>query len=283
MAKDEEAWWKTKIIKSSKNKLLMRGYRIEELMGNIGYGELVYLLIMGDLPHPEIARLMEAILVAGADHGVLAPSVAVSRMAATCGIPLNCCIATGVNLLGDIHGGASEQLMKLLYELEEKSRVHNIPPVRVIEEACQEFKREKRFIPGFGHPVHDDDPRVRRLFSLVEWAKGKGRVTGIYVEMTKMMAETLRELYSKSIPINVDGACAAVQCEMKLPWECAKGLFSLSRAAGLAAEALEEFLSGSRLKGPMHPRHWETELIYQGPAERDLPQGFKKNQGKGHA
>lgn len=151
MAKVEEAWWKTKIIKWSKNKLLMRGYRIEELMGNIGYGELVYLLITGDLPYPEIARLMGAVLVAGADHGVLAPSVAASRMAATCGIPLNCCIATGVNLLGDIHGGASEQLMKLLYELEEKSRVHNIPPVSgLLRKPAKNSSEKNGSSPGLG-------------------------------------------------------------------------------------------------------------------------------------
>lgn len=224
MSGDRDAWWKTKIIKWAKNKLLIRGYRIEELMGNIGYGELVYLLIMGELPHPEIARLMEDVLVAGADYGLLAPSVAASRMAATCGIPLNCCIATGVNLLGDIHGGASEQLMKLLYELDEKRRIHNVPPYRVVEEACQEFQREKKFVPGFGHPVHEEDPRIERLFSMAEWARERGRVSGSYIVMVRITADVLKELYSKAIPINVDGPCAAVQCEMKLPWECAKGL-----------------------------------------------------------
>lgn len=101
---------------------MMRGYRVEELIGNIGYGELVYLLIMGELPSREKGRLLEAALVAGADHGIPAPSVAVSRIAATCGIPLNCSVATGINLLGDIHGGAAEQLMKILYELNEKIR-----------------------------------------------------------------------------------------------------------------------------------------------------------------
>lgn len=62
-----------------------------------------------------------------------------------------------------------------------------------------------------------------------------------------------------------------------------QGAFSLSRAAGLAAEALEEFLSGSRLNGPMPPRPWDIESLYQGPEERDLPGRFANNEGKGHA
>lgn len=276
MGNSKQPYWKTKIIQSGKNKLMMRGYRVEELIGNIGYGELVYLLIIGELPSREKGRLLEATLVAGADHGVPAPSVAVSRIAATCGIPLNCCVATGINLLGDIHGGAAEQLMKILYELNQKIRTEGGKREILIRKTCEEFKEKKQFMPGFGHPVHDDDPRVRRLFSLVEEARRKGEVEGQYVEMIKTMEKVLNDLFHRKIPINIDGACAAVQCDLGLPWQSAKGLFCLSRGVGLVAESLEEFLQGSRLKSPMPMRLWEEELLYEGPEERDLPEEFKR-------
>jgi len=275
MGNEKQPWWRTKIIQSEKNKLMMRGYRVEELIGHIHYGELVYLLIMGDLPSREKGKLLEATLVAGADHGVPAPSIVVSRIAATCGIPLNCCVATGMNLLGDIHGGAAEQLMRILYELQEKTRIEGEKRSVLVRRTCEELKGKRQFLPGFGHPVHDDDPRVRRLFALVEEARAKGEVEGKFVEMVKTMAEVVQDLYHRQIPINIDGACAAVQCELGLPWQAAKGLFCLSRGVGLVAESLEEFLQGSRLKSPMPMPLWEDELLYEGPGERDLPEIFK--------
>ncbi len=276
MKSEKQRWWRTKIIQSGKNKLMMRGYPVEELIGNISYGELVYLLLMGELPSRVKGKLLEATLVAGADHGIPAPSVAVSRIAATCGIPLNCCVATGMNLLGDIHGGAAEQLMRILYELNGRVEKKREKAETVIQKTCEEFKGRKAFIPGFGHPVHDDDPRVRRLFGLIEEARQKGEVGGQYMEMARLMERTLKDLYQRTIPINIDGACAAVQCELGLPWQSAKGLFCLSRGVGLVAESLEEFLQGSRLKSPMPMKLWEEELLYEGPEERELPKEFKK-------
>lgn len=255
---------------------MMRGYRVEELIGNISYGELVFLLIMGELPSRVKGKLLEASLVAGADHGIPAPSVAVARIAATCGIPLNCCVATGINLLGDIHGGAAEQLMRILYELSEKAKKEGEKREILIRKTCKELKGKKQFIPGFGHPVHDDDPRVRRLFDLVEEARQQGEVEGEYVEMVKTMERILKGLYPRHLPINIDGACAAVQCELGLPWQSAKGLFCLSRGVGLVAESLEEFLQGSRLKSPMPMQLWGEELLYEGPEERSLPNNLKK-------
>jgi citrate synthase len=94
--------------------------------------------------------------------------------------------------------------------------------------------------------------------------------------MVRLMEGVLKDLFQRPIPINIDGACAAVQCELGLPWQSAKGLFCLSRGVGLVAESLEEFLQGSRLKSPMPMKLWEEELLYEGPEERELPKEFKK-------
>ena len=63
----------------------------------------LWLLLRGELPDPGQVHLLEAALVAAVDHGPQAPSIAAARMAATCGIGLNSAVATGVNLLGDVH------------------------------------------------------------------------------------------------------------------------------------------------------------------------------------
>lgn len=98
------AWWETSISDIRKNKILIRGYPVEQLIGNISYPALLLLLLKGEVTSPEEASLLEATLVAGCDHGPRSPSIAVARMAATCGISFNSCIATGINVLGDFPG-----------------------------------------------------------------------------------------------------------------------------------------------------------------------------------
>ena len=63
----------------------------------------------GELPHPEAAKLLEAALVSAVDHGPQAPSIAAARMAITCGVGINNAMASAINMLGDVHGGAGEQ------------------------------------------------------------------------------------------------------------------------------------------------------------------------------
>ena len=86
-----------------------RGYAIEELIGRIGFAEMVWLLTRGELPPSQLAKLLEAALVAAVDHGPQAPSIAMARMAMTCGVDINNAMASAINVLGDVHGGAVEQ------------------------------------------------------------------------------------------------------------------------------------------------------------------------------
>ena len=54
------------------------------------------------------------------DHGPQAPSIAIARMAATCGVGLNNAMASAVNVLGDVHGGAGEQAVELYQSIAER-------------------------------------------------------------------------------------------------------------------------------------------------------------------
>src|SRR5262245_31730493 len=112
--KTPEEWWSTSIIDMKPGSIRIRGYAIEELIGRIGFAEMVYLMTRGDLPQPGAARLLEAALVAAVDHGPQAPSIAAARMAMTCGVGINNAMASAINMLGDVHGGAGEQCVALL-------------------------------------------------------------------------------------------------------------------------------------------------------------------------
>lgn len=118
--KNGGAWWETEISDIKKNQIILRGKRIEDLIGNVSYSQMLYFLLIGKELTDQQARLFESVLVAGADHGPRAPSIAAARMAATCGVSFNSAVASGINMLGDIHGGAVEGAMDLLYETKEE-------------------------------------------------------------------------------------------------------------------------------------------------------------------
>ena len=121
--KTPEEWWSTSIIDMKPGSIRIRGYAIEELIGRIGFAEMVYLMTRGELPQPGAARLLEAALVAAVDHGPQAPSIAAARMAMTCGVGINNAMASAINMLGDVHGGAGEQCVTLLNAIAGVSRV----------------------------------------------------------------------------------------------------------------------------------------------------------------
>ena len=115
--KTPEDWWSTSIIDMKPCVIRFRGYPIEDLIGRAGFAEMVYLMTRGELPHPEAAKLLEAALVAAVDHGPQAPSIAAARMAITCGVGINNAMASAINMLGDVHGGAGEQCVRLRVRL----------------------------------------------------------------------------------------------------------------------------------------------------------------------
>ena len=75
IVQEAKAWWTTEIIDIHPGKIAVRGYPIEELIGNISFPQMIWLMVRGDLPTPEQAGLLEAALVAAVDHGPQAPSI----------------------------------------------------------------------------------------------------------------------------------------------------------------------------------------------------------------
>ena len=111
---DVADWWRTSIIDMEPGRIELRGHPIEELIGSGSFPEMIWLMVRGDRPSEGQAKLFEAALVSAVDHGPQAPSIAAARMSVTCGLPLNNAMASAVNMLGDVHGGAGEQAVELL-------------------------------------------------------------------------------------------------------------------------------------------------------------------------
>src|ERR1700756_584987 len=106
--------WHSPLTEIAPNKIAVRGYPLDEMMGRLGFAEAVYLLLMGELPTPAIGRMLNAVLVSSIDHGVTPPSTLAARNVATSGAPLKDCAAAGILAFGPYHGGDIESCMRFL-------------------------------------------------------------------------------------------------------------------------------------------------------------------------
>lgn len=255
-----EKGWASAVTSIAPNEIRVRGYRLEELMGRVSFGEAVYLVLRGELPGAAVGSLMEAMLVASIDHGVTPPSTLSVRNAATTGAPLNACIAAGALAVNRHHGGAVEECMRLLAR--GAARVQAGESAGAVAQALMaEEKAAGRRLPGLGHRIHTDDPRSRRLLALARQAGAAGPSVVVAEAIVAALAAS-----GKPLPLNVDGAIAAVLADLGFPPELANGFFILARTAGWIAQVAEEL---GREK-PMR-RIDQQACTYDGPAPRELP------------
>ncbi|HET6211934.1 MAG TPA: citryl-CoA lyase [Micromonosporaceae bacterium] len=245
-------WWGTAISRIEPGVIELRGRPIQELIGSTSLVAMIWLLLRGDLPRPHEAALLEAALVASVDHGPHAPSIASARIAITCGVALNNAVANGVNVLGDIHGGAGEQCVRLLTEV--RDRVANgTDPAAAVDEVLAGWRTRSPYLPGFGHRFHAVDPRRDPLLSLVDDAVRDRLVTGDHLAAARGIEAALNRDRSRPIPMNIDGCTAVIYAELGFAAPLARGLFVLGRSIGILAHAWEESQQGRRNKGPIPP------------------------------
>jgi citrate synthase len=254
-----EETWKTGITKVEPNKLLLRGYRIDELMGTVTFAQGVFLAIKGELPNERETKMIDAMLVSSIDHGVTPPSCLAARTIASAGAPLNAAIAGGILSISKHHGGAIEDSMGMIQEAVRRKKEMNKKPEEMATVLLKEYKEKNKRLPGFGHRIHTKDPRAIKLFQI---ATELG-IAGEYVEMAKAIEHANEQTSGKRLPINVDGAIATLLCEMKFPLELANAFFILARIPGLVAHVHEEL---TRMKPMRYISSKEHE--YDGIPER---------------
>ncbi|WP_170468156.1 citryl-CoA lyase [Ruegeria arenilitoris] len=257
---DVSDWWRTSIIDMEPGRIALRGEPIQDLIGNLSFAEMIWLLVRGDRPSPAQAHLFEAALVAAVDHGPQAPSIATARMAVTCGLPLNNAMASAVNMLGDIHGGAGEQAVELYHFVDTHSGE--------LGTALDDWIAERgKILPGFGHRFHTPtDPRAPRLMALVSEAVENGACDGRFRQIALDIEAELARRKGKPVPMNIDGATAVIYAELGFEPPLARGLFCLSRSVGILAHAWEQTQQGGRNKGPTPPKYRWT---YVEPSSED--------------
>ena len=267
--KTTEDWWRTGIIDMGPGVIRYRGYPIEDLIRQrVSLAQMIWLLTRGELPTRIQGELLEAALMSAVDHGPQAPSIAIARMAATCGVGLNSAMASAVNVLGDVHGGAGEQAVELYQAIADRIAA-GASEADAVQAGLDTFvAAHGKVIPGFGHRFHPVDPRSAPLLELVDAAAGRGEVDGRFARIGRAVEANLSSKKGKPILMNIDGATAVIYAELGFPAPLARGLFCLSRSVGVLAHAWEQMQQGGRIKGPIPRQYIPT---YDGPLARQVP------------
>jgi citrate synthase len=226
----------TAISTSNADTILVRGRDLcADLIGRVSFTDHVWLLVTGDLPSAAQKRILDATLVAIAEHG-LVPSVQASRLTlAAAPEALQGAVAAGILGCGSVVLGSSEAAGRLLADVVARESAGDLESAAVA--VVQEHVAARRAIPGYGHPLHSScDPRARRL---LEIANETG-IAGRHVDAARLIERLLPGLTGKSLALNVSGAIPAVLLDAGYPLLALKGVPLLARTASLIAHLLEE-------------------------------------------
>jgi citrate synthase len=229
--------WRSAIAASDDTHIWIHGYDVTDLMTRADFTDTIFLLHRGRLPNHGERRILNAILIAVADHGAGAPSCAAARMAASGNRQSpSAAVAAGVLAIGDEHGGAGSACMEMIAAGVELSQRDSISIEEAARRITENALAKRKRLPGLGHRVHSTDPRKAILFTLARDAgtAGKG------VAFMEALEQAAREKI-KPLPVNVDGALAAVLYDLGFSPLFGKLVFIIGRVAGLTAEVAEEY------------------------------------------
>jgi citrate synthase len=261
--------WQTALTSIAPNSILVRGYALDEMMGRLSFADAVYLLLMGELPTPAIGHMLNAVLVSSIDHGVTPPSTLAARNVATSGAPLKDCVAAGILAFGPHHGGDIETCMRFLdtgLNLVRAGQSFQAAAENLVDDSI----RAGQIPPGFGHRFHSRDPRAARLFQMALELELEGEHVRMIRATERALEARQEQLAGRHLPVNVDGAIAAISADLGFAYELGNAIFLISRLPGLIAHSHEERSRQAPMR-QIDPKDHD----YDGSSSRRLPETRK--------
>lgn len=228
----------TAIASSDAKSITVRGEDLcEDLIGKIDFTDYFWLLVLGDRPNEKQRKMMNACLVAIAEHG-LVPSVQAARMTLAAGPDAwQGAMAAGLLGMGSVVAGSSETAGRYLAEIIAASEANGTGIEEAAIASLKDLKARRQKVPGLGHPQHSSgDPRADRLLAIAD----ETGVSGAHVETLRILAKHAPGIIERPLPINVSGAIPAAILDAGWPLDALKAVPLLARAAGLSAHLYEE-------------------------------------------
>jgi len=251
---------RTSVSTATATAITVRGFDLcGELIGRLTFTEMFYLILTGARPTADQRFLLDATLVAIAEHG-LTPNVQASRMTlAAAPDAVQAAVAAGILGCGSVVLGSSEAAGQRLARAVADVAEHGRSLDAFAAELAADYHQRGARLPGFGHPLHtDEDPRATRLLTLAD----ERGTAGAHVAMLRAIARAAAERWRR-IPLNVSSAIPAVLLDVGFPLEALKGVPILARTAGILAHLREEM---QRPIGFHLAEHAEKAVRYDGGA-----------------
>jgi citrate synthase len=215
-----------------------------DLMGTVGFGELAMWLVTQRRPTPSQVRVLEAVLVALADHGFTPTAIAARLTYLSAPDSLQGALAAGLLGGGSRFLGVTENCAAFLADVlarhpEERPEddTDDAAWEPLARTAVREARAAGRFVPGLGHPVHKElDPRTPRLMQIAT----EENLKGPHLRLFDAIGRVHEEILGRRLPLNGAGVCGAALADLDLPVELLRGFALLARTAGLLGQLAEE-------------------------------------------
>ena len=237
---NDELKFPTSLGTSTADEIRLLGQNLtEDLMGQVGFGELAFWLVALRRPTPSEARVFEAVLVALADHGFTPTAIAARLTYLSAPDAVQGALAAGLLGGGSRYLGVTEDTGRFLAETLHSAAVPSDDAGwnLLAEQAVSARAATGQPIPGLGHPVHKDgDPRTPRI---IEIARAEG-IYGSHLALFEAIGRVHPRILGKQLPLNGAGVCGAALADLGLPPELLRGAALLARCAGLLGHITEE-------------------------------------------
>ncbi|HSE55999.1 MAG TPA: citryl-CoA lyase [Nocardioidaceae bacterium] len=235
----------TSLGTSNRTTISLLGHNLaEDLMGQVGFGELALWMVTQQRPTPSQVRVFEACLVALADHGFTPTAIAARLTYVSAPDSLQGAIAAGLLGGGSRFLGVTEDCGQYLAavlaehaELPGLSEADNGAWDEIARGAVAATKAAHKYVPGLGHPNHKDgDPRTPALMAI---AAEEG-LKGPHLRLFEAIGRVHPEILGRTLPLNGAGVCGAALADIGIPLAMLRGCALLARAAGLLGQLAEE-------------------------------------------
>ncbi|MGY1619952.1 citryl-CoA lyase [Geodermatophilus sp. SYSU D00691] len=238
---DERPVYPTALGASSLHDITLLGRSLaDDVMGEVGFGELAFWLATQRRPAPGETRVFEAVLAALADHG-FTPTAIVTRLThLSAPDSVQGALAAGLLGGGSRFLGVTEDCGRFLHDVLQQAGELPTDDAgwdALALETVTAQRAARRFVPGLGHHVHKEgDPRTPRLFAI---AAEEG-LYGPHLSLFAAIGRVHPQVLGKTLPLNGAGVCGAALADLGLPLELLRGFALLARTAGLIGQLAEE-------------------------------------------
>jgi citrate synthase len=275
--KREAFHWQSGVAYKTKDRIVIRGYDLNDLTGNVDLVEMAYLVWRGELPSDAHLKMLNAIMVCLAEHA-FSPSSAAARLVASGGVPLHVAVAGGMLTIGDLHG-TFDRPAAMFQSGIARAKGEGKDLKEIAADMVYEARKNKQHLPGFHHPQHIRDPRSQRL---IDVGKGLG-VANDHLSLALAMEDATELHHGRRIWLNAVGVSGALLSDMGFEPELTKGVMLVSRCISLVAHVCEEMKReggwrASSRQDILQPLDLELQLpeFYDGPIDREFPSTRRK-------